>query len=161
MTDPLPPIRHSLDVSAPPAEAFRIFTAAMDSWWPLATHSIDSERVTGCVFEGATGGRIFETHDDGTMHLWGTVAISEPPASIVFSWHPGRPEHTAQEIELRFTPRGQGTLLEFEQRGWEALGDRAAPARQGYETGWPHVLARYVERCLDEAVTAVEDPPAD
>ena len=150
MTHSLPPIRHSIEVSAPPARAFRIFTESMDSWWPLATHSIDSGRVTGCVFEGAAGGRIFETHDDGTIHLWGTVTTWDPPTNIVFSWHPGRPAETAQEIELRFTSRGQGTVVELEQRGWDALGDKAAAVRQGYETGWPPVLARYVDCCAGE-----------
>lgn len=150
MTSALPPVRRSIEVSAPPADAFRIFTETMDSWWPLATHSIDSERVTGCVFESAPGGRIFEIHDDGAIHLWGTVTIWQPPTTVVFSWHPGRAEHTAQEIELRFTPQGQGTLVELEQRGWEALGDQAVSARKGYETGWIAVLERYVECCAAE-----------
>ncbi len=135
MKNSLPPIRHSIEVSVPPDRAFRIFTESMDSWWPLATHSIDSGRVTGCVFEGAEGGRIFETLDDGTIRLWGTVTTWDPPTYMVFSWHPGRAEHTAQEVELRFTPKGQGTLVELEQRGWEVLGDQAAVDTEGLRDG--------------------------
>ncbi len=153
----LPPVRKALEIALPPPEAFRIFTETMDTWWPLATHSIDSERVTGCVFEGAEGGRIFETHDDGSIHLWGAVTIWDPPNAVVFSWHPGRAVETAQEIELRFTPQGRGTLVELGQRGWEALGDRAVEAREGYETGWIAVLARYVEGCSTEGETGPHD----
>jgi uncharacterized protein YndB with AHSA1/START domain len=151
MSSKLPPVKHSIEVPVSPVEAFRIFTDAIDSWWPLATHSVDSSKVTGCVFEGEHGGRIFETHDNGSLHLWGTVTIWNPPEAVVFSWHPGRPTETAQEIELRFVARGTGTIVELEQRGWEALGDRAAEAREGYRTGWPPVLSRYAECCASHA----------
>jgi uncharacterized protein YndB with AHSA1/START domain len=151
MTTALPPVRHSIEVPVSPDEAFRIFTEAIDSWWPLATHSVDSTKVTGCVFEREPGGRIFESHDNGSLHLWGTVTTWDPPESVVFSWHPGRAAETAQEIELRFVARGSGTVVELEQRGWEALGDRAAEAREGYLTGWPPVLSRFADRCASNA----------
>ena len=139
------PVRRSVEVGCDPAQAFRIFTEEIDSWWPLATHSMgDAE---GCVFEGREGGRIYETHRDGSIHLWGTVTAWLPPQRLVFSWHPGRDAATAQEVELRFLEIPGGTRIELEHRGWETLGEQASEVRQGYETGWPPVLARYVARC--------------
>jgi hypothetical protein len=50
-------------------------------------------------------------------------------------------------VELRFTDNGFGTRVELEHRGWEMLGERAAEVREGYNTGWVPVLARYVDVC--------------
>jgi uncharacterized protein YndB with AHSA1/START domain len=143
----LEPIRHSIVVAAPPARAFEIFTGQIDSWWPLAVHSIGQNEVTGCLVEGRTGGGISETHGDGSIHTWGTVTDWHPPERVVFSWHPGREADTAQEIELRFTEVSDGTLVELEHRGWESLGDRAAETREAYQSGWPAVLSRYQAAC--------------
>jgi uncharacterized protein YndB with AHSA1/START domain len=134
-------------VSCGPAEAFRLFTDEIDSWWPLATHSVGQEKAVSCHFEGREGGGIFETHADGTVHLWGTITSWEPGARLVFSWHPGRDASTAQEVELRFVRMPSGTRVELEHRGWEVLGDRAEAIRAGYASGWVSVLDRYVARC--------------
>jgi uncharacterized protein YndB with AHSA1/START domain len=140
------PVRKSVDVGCAPAEAFRIFTEEIDSWWPLATHSVDQAGAS-CFFEGREGGSIYETHSDGSIHLWGTVTVWLPPEKLVFSWHPGRDASTAQEVELRFVATNGGTRVELEHRGWEILGDKAQQVRAGYETGWVPVLDRYVARC--------------
>ena len=141
------PLRRAVDVRCPPAEAFRLFTDQIDAWWPLATHSVGQAKAAGCVFESRVGGRIYETHDDGSLHLWGTVTAWEPPARVVFSWHPGRDASTAQEVELSFTDTGVGTRVELEHRGWEILGDRAAGTREAYDSGWAGVLSLFVEHC--------------
>ena len=140
--------RQSIEVEVPIAEAFRIFVDEIDSWWPLATHSVGRQRATGCVFEGSVGGRIYEIQDDDSIHLWGTVAAWDPPARVVFSWHPGRDSDTAQEVELSFEESVAGrTLVELVHRGWERLGERGVEARKAYQTGWPGVLSGYVSRC--------------
>jgi uncharacterized protein YndB with AHSA1/START domain len=140
------PVRKSVDVGCEPAEAFRIFTDEIDSWWPLATHSVD-QAGAACYFEGREGGSIYETHSDGSIHMWGTVTAWTPPERLVFSWHPGRDASTAQEVELRFVATRGGTRVELEHRGWETLGDDAPRTRTGYETGWVPVLERYVACC--------------
>jgi uncharacterized protein YndB with AHSA1/START domain len=140
-------VRKSIEVVCGPAEAFRLFTDDIDSWWPLATHSVGQADAVACFFEGRDGGRIYETHTDGTIHLWGTITAWEPSARVVFSWHPGREAATAQEVELRFIGIKGGTRIELEHRGWETLGDRAVETREGYESGWVPVLDQYVARC--------------
>lgn len=146
MTDPTPPldpVRHAVEVTMPPSRAFRMFIDQIDSWWPLGNHSVGREQATGCYFEGHHGGRIYETHSDGSLHLWGTVTEWQPPDRVVFSWHPGRGADTAQEVEIRFTDLGDRTRVELEHRGWEALGRHAAEVRERYHSGWPGVLLHY------------------
>jgi uncharacterized protein YndB with AHSA1/START domain len=141
------PVRRSVELSCSAAEAFRIFVEDIDSWWPLASHSIGQQRAVACFFEGREGGRIYETHDDGSLHLWGSVTAWSPPTRVVFTWHPGRDASTAQEVELRFLPTAEGSRVELEHRGWEALGERAAETRDAYQTGWAAVLSRMAARC--------------
>ena len=141
------PVRKSVEVGCSVDEAFRLFTDEIDSWWPLATHSIGQEDAEACYFEGREGGRIYESHGDGSVHLWGTVTAWEPPARVVFTWHPGRDASTAQEVELRFSERDGKTRIELEHRGWAVLGDKAVTVRDGYESGWTGVLERYVAHC--------------
>lgn len=141
------PVRRSVEVGCNRIEAFRLFTDEIDSWWPLASHSIGQGEAVACHFEGRDGGRIYESHGDGSVHLWGTVTVWEPPARVVFSWHPGRESSTAQEVELRFLESAGKTRVELEHRGWEVLGERAVTVRAGYLTGWVPVLEGYVARC--------------
>jgi uncharacterized protein YndB with AHSA1/START domain len=146
-TSTVEPIVRSVDVKCSAEEAFRIFIDEIDSWWPLTSHSIGQEAAISCLFEGKDGGRIYETHGDGSLHLWGTVTAWEPPTRVVFSWHPGRDAATAQEVELRFIAAESGTRVELEHRGWETYGAGAAEMRETYQTGWPGVLALYEARC--------------
>jgi uncharacterized protein YndB with AHSA1/START domain len=143
----LEPVRRSVEVGCSADEAFRLFTDEIDSWWPLAQHSIGQEDAQACYFEARNGGRIYESHGDGSIHLWGTVTVWEPPRRVVFSWHPGRDASTAQELELRFTQKADGTRVELEHRGWENLGEAAVETRGAYESGWVGVLDRYVAHC--------------
>jgi len=141
------PVRKTVEVGCTVAEAFSLFTDEIDSWWPLATHSIGEADAEACYFEGREGGRIYESDADGSIHLWGTVTAWEPPARVVFTWHPGRDASTAQEVELRFSESADGTRVELEHRGWDILGDRAVETRNAYESGWVGVLERYAARC--------------
>jgi hypothetical protein len=47
------------------------------------------------------------------------------------------------EVEIRFTARGNVTVVELEQRGWEARGERAAAVRANYDHGWVKTLELY------------------
>jgi uncharacterized protein YndB with AHSA1/START domain len=144
---PITPVRQAIDVTVPLREAFRIFVDEIHTWWPLTSHSVGRHTAVSCAFEGTAGGRVYENHEDGSTQIWGTIIDWEPPHRVVFSWHPGRDAATAQEVELRFSEDGNRTRLELEHRGWEALGERAASARESYQTGWPAVLTSFISRC--------------
>ncbi len=132
----LEPVRKEVEVRRSPADAFRMFTEELSSWWPLATHSVCREKAVRCAFEGRVGGELYEEDTQGGRHVWGTVSVWEVPHRLAFTWHPGRGAETAQQVELRFRATETGTLVELEHRGWEVLGDKATETRQGYDSGW-------------------------
>jgi len=136
----LEPLRKSVRVERTPAEAFDVFTARLGQWWPLAQYSISQERAKTCVMEPRVGGDLYEVRDDGERCPWGKVLAWEPPHRVVLSWHPGHEPEVAQEVEVRFTAQGSGTLVELEHREWARLGERAREIREGYAEGWTGVL---------------------
>ena len=143
---PLPPIRRSIVVSWDPPTAFERFTAEFASWWPAKTHSIGGDRLKQIVFEQHVGGRIYEEHQGGRRFQWGEIVLWEPPHRLKFTWHPSRDASTAQEVEIKFVPEGEGTRLELTSTGWENWGKRARRARRGYDVGWDYVLKVWAGR---------------
>lgn len=141
----IPAVRKSILVPWPVERAFHRFTAGIDEWWPLDTHSVgekDADRVT---FEGRVDGRIFETLRDGTEAEWGRVTAWQPSRRVAFTWYPGRTEETRQEVEVTFHPEGQGTRVELVHTGWERIPEEPREMRDGYDSGWDVVLRRFVE----------------
>jgi hypothetical protein len=143
MTAPvsLAPIVRSVQVPWDPSAAFRRFTAEIDSWWPLRTHSVGQDEAALVEFEGRVGGRIVERVRGGRECVWGTVTVWDPPNRVGFTWHPGRSPDTAQQVDVRFSAAGAGTRVELEHGGWERYGKGAAGSRRGYGLGWQYVLA--------------------
>ena len=122
------PIRLAFDVDASPAHAFDVWTARISQWWP-GDHTVTAAPGLTVVLEPRPGGRIFERTVAGDEHDWGEVTVWEPPSRLVYLWHLRRDRADATEVEIRFLDRaGEGTRVEIEHRGWEAL---APPARTG------------------------------
>lgn len=140
------PVVKEVTVPWPIERAFHRFTAEFGSWWPRRTHSVFQERAVACAFEAKSGGRIYETRDDGEISLWGTVVAIDAPHLVRFTWHPDREADTSQNVEVRFTAVGERTRVVITHTGWERLGDQAASTRADYDNGWNLVLAIYSER---------------
>jgi uncharacterized protein YndB with AHSA1/START domain len=138
-------VEKSVTVSVPVERAFEVFTAEIGTWWPLRTHAVDTERSETVVMEGRVGGRLYERTPSGEEHVWGTLVDWDPPNRIVYSWHPGRGEETAQEVEITFTPQGDGTRVDIRHYGWEKLGDRLEDTIASYQEGWDKVIASYAQ----------------
>jgi uncharacterized protein YndB with AHSA1/START domain len=137
------PVRKSVTVPASPERAFELFTAHLQDWWPLRTHSVGEDDAVGVVFGKGVGGTIVETLADGTTSVWGTVTDWEPPHRVAFSWHAGTPAAEATRIEVTFTADGPAsTVVRLVHSGWENRPDGAS-ARDGYESGWDPVVARF------------------
>ncbi len=73
-------VRKSLQVDAPQAVAWRVFTEQMAAWWPLETHKIGKAKAIDAIIEPRVGGRWYERGDDGSTCEWGSVLAWEPPA---------------------------------------------------------------------------------
>lgn len=65
-----------------------------------------------------------------------------------------RPEKPATEVEVTFTPDGDGTVVRLEHRHWERFGEEATEARSGYEGGWQGLLGIYSEAVDKDAKKA-------
>ena len=54
------PLRRRVTIDLAPADAFRLFTERISTWWPLRTYSLSGPRTTRCEIEPRVGGRVFE-----------------------------------------------------------------------------------------------------
>jgi uncharacterized protein YndB with AHSA1/START domain len=147
---PVEPVRKSVRVARPVADAFRLFVEGIASWWPAEVHSraahgqygngVTAERV---VFEPKVGGRLYEITSEGAEGLWADVVTFEEPHRFVLAWKPNDRPEPPTEVEVRFEPDGDGTRVSLEHRGWEGLDARAGEARRGYADGWRIPLERF------------------
>ncbi len=149
----VPPLRREVLVDVTPDVAFDRFTAGIGRWWPLARHSVGGASSTVAF----TDGRLVETLADGSTTVWGSVLVWEPGQRFVITWHPGRPDGPATEVEVRFEPAGAGTRVLLEHRNWDVLPEPAA-AREEYGSGWPGVLAAYEEHTAPVWVALLHTP---
>jgi uncharacterized protein YndB with AHSA1/START domain len=160
MTEGMGPITRNVTVHRSADRAFRVFTEQMGSWWPLDTHSVAvdqglGQRAETLRVDGRQGGRIEEVLEDGGTRDWGEIVVWEPPHRVVYAWKPNDNPTPPTEVEVRFTPQGDRTLVELEHRGWERLGEWAQDLRPLYASGggWPMVLGRF-RNAADSDVTA-------
>ncbi|RIJ78178.1 hypothetical protein D1871_03730 [Nakamurella silvestris] len=150
-TPALPPIRRQIVVAAPPTTAFQLWTAHINRWWPVASHSVFGETATVAF----TDGEIVETAPDGRRSTWGTVLSWEPGSRLVTTWHPGGDPALATEVEVIFEPVAVGgsavphTLVTLIHRGWQNR-PGAAEVHTEYGSGWQQVLAGYGASRPDE-----------
>jgi len=144
-------VRTSIVVEARPEVAFEVFTARMGSWWPADHHILQGE-LAEMVFEPRAGGSIYDRGTDGSECRWSRVLAYEPPNRVVISWDittswqlETDPARTS-EVEVRFTPQGDGeTLVELEHRGLERHGEGWEGMRDavGSPGGWERGLQAF------------------
>jgi uncharacterized protein YndB with AHSA1/START domain len=147
-------VRASVEVQAPIARAFSVFTEEIGSWWDPSHHILEGE-LAGMVFEPRVGGHVFDRGVDGSECRWARVLAYEPPERLVISWDINTRWQLEQdlaktsEVEVRFTARGpSSTHVELEHRhierhgeGWEAMRDAV-----GSPGGWPAGMRAFAER---------------
>jgi len=147
------PIRRNLRVKASQDKAFRTFVASMGDWW-LKTHSLLKAPQADVRIEPKTGGRWYEIGEDGSEQTWGRVLAWEAPDRVVLAWQLNAewtydPDFETT-VEVRFTPDGDHTLVDFEHRDLERFGEKAGEVRGEYETGmdggWRTLLDLYQQK---------------
>ncbi|WP_432946986.1 SRPBCC domain-containing protein [Kribbella sp. CA-253562] len=137
------PLVVEFSVQAPQQHAFEVWTRRCALWWP-ASHTVSGDPAA-ITFEPSVGGRIFETAPDGTEHPWGEVLAWEPPGRLRFLWHLFFDRTEATEVELTFTPSGDGTVVRLEQSGWDRLGAAGTPRRERTGHAWAELTKLYAE----------------
>jgi uncharacterized protein YndB with AHSA1/START domain len=142
-------IQKSAVVAASAEKAFEVFTEGMATWWPkeFSVQAMDKDAglPEAIVFETGPDGRLYERMTSGEEAHWAKVTAWEPPHRLVLEWKVNPDAIAPTEIEVRFTPVGEGTRVDLEHRGFEALGKDAQEAHSGYANGWPKVFQDYVE----------------
>jgi uncharacterized protein YndB with AHSA1/START domain len=134
-------IKKSIHVRRPIVRTFELFTEDVGKWWPLKEgFSFGGERAAGIFIEGREGGRFFERFADGEEFEVGVVTTYAPPTRIVFTWKAPQWDG-ATEVEVRFSPDGDGTRVDLEHRGWERAGGAAKDTRDRYDGGWQRIVA--------------------
>jgi uncharacterized protein YndB with AHSA1/START domain len=114
------PVRKSITVQTSPDRAFEVFTRGMSRWW-LKHYSINrGSPIKDVVIEPRVDGRWYEIGEDGSSCDWGKVLVWDPPARLVLTWQI-TPEFCfdpdlVTELEVRFTPEGDGTQVSLEHR---------------------------------------------
>lgn len=147
------PVKKTIHVRATPDVAFAVFTDDFDSWWPR-THHIGKSPMKKAIVEGKAGGRCYTEQADGTDCDWGRVLVWEPPYRLVLAWQIthewGYQPDLAQssEVEIRFTPEGDGTRVDLEHRHLARHGAGAASMRIAIDSpnGWGGLLALFAAR---------------
>lgn len=143
-------VRKSIEVQAPPAVAWRVFTERLGTWWPLATHKIGAAKAVDAVIEPRVGGRWYERGEDGSTCDWGRVLVWEPHTRLVLSWEiTDAWQHDAAlqtEVEVRFIEQaGDRTRVELEHRHLDRYGARRDEMRARFDSpgGWSGLLASF------------------
>jgi len=147
-------VRKSILVNTSVEQAFDVFTAGFDSWWPRS-HHIGSAPMTEAVIEPRLGGRCYAKQVDGGESDWGQVLEWNPPHRFVIAWQI-TPEWAYQpdlakssEVEVRFTPApGGGTRVDLEHRHFERMGPGGDSMRAGVDSagGWGTLLEDFKAR---------------
>ena len=136
-------INKTVMVDASQETAFETFTREISSWWPRS-HSLFEDKVEMIVFDERVGGRVYERNVEGEEFEWADVVTWEPHSRFVLRWRVN-PERGPTEVDVRFTPDGDGTRVDLEHRGWDDPEGRA-----NYGPGWDHVLGHYTESFRSE-----------
>jgi uncharacterized protein YndB with AHSA1/START domain len=135
------PIAKTTHVPLSPQEAFDLFMADLDQWWPKDRHTSDKNATL--IVEARKNGTITEVLPDGTRTLWGRIIGWEPGHYMAFTWHPnGHPEETTV-VAVSFKQMPDGTQLDLTHGGFEILGETADAVSTSYLLGWDLVLGSY------------------
>jgi uncharacterized protein YndB with AHSA1/START domain len=149
-------VKKTLVVAASPRKAFDVFTAGFDRWWPRS-HSIGDSPLKTAVIEGREGGRWYGLLENGREAEWGDVLAWDPPNRLLLAWRIGADWQydpaLLTEVEVLFTPEGEGTRVNFEHRLLENMGPEGEGARASFDSegGWTGLLQMFADEAAKAA----------
>lgn len=145
------PVRKTVIVQTTPDEAFEVFTARIDRWWPK-THGIGAAPIRETIIEPFVGGRWYTKCEDGTDVVVGHVRVWQPAERFVIGWEisaqwkPDARVAFSSEVEVRFLAEGSGTRVELEHRDFERMGALDGETMRGnVNGGWPGLLELFAK----------------
>jgi hypothetical protein len=144
------PLLVNVDVACPVDHAFRVWTAKIDSWWPVQ-HTVSGRTDAQIVLERHVGGRLLELLPDGTEHVWGEVTVWQPPHEPAYRWHIGRPATQATDVHIS-SPRSAMTRPDY----GSAIADGTLPVIR--RISCVNAINRVVVRCWPATTRRGERP---
>ena len=134
-------VRAAVEVPLAAAEAFRVFTAEIGSWYVVDRHTVvDHRRTVDIRIEPRVGGRFLDVHDaaKGAGVEMGRVTLWDPPRRLAFV------DDRQTETEVTFSAADEGrTLVAIEQRGLDRL--PPAEAEHVRRFGWRLLLGWFAD----------------
>ncbi|MEM8592452.1 MAG: SRPBCC domain-containing protein [Pseudomonadota bacterium] len=137
------PIRKSVEVPLSSKEAFTLFTEKMDTWWPLDRKGVSvgmglppSKEIR---VDAREGGKVVEILDTQEEALWGEILEWSPGERFRMTWQPGRAADMPTEVEVTFTPVGNGCRVELVHSGFEAYA-QGGEIKAMYSDGWDELV---------------------
>ena len=144
----------TVEVPCDPDTAFEIFTRDIGTWWKRGTYYWnDADRGLEYRFEPEVGGRLVEVYDLATGEGFeiGRVLVWEPGKRLVFTWRQGNWDPAqSTDVEVRFEPSGNGTLVTVEHGGWDRVPSAGPGVSEGYGQGWAELLGFYYAQAAEE-----------
>ncbi|HVC29861.1 MAG TPA: SRPBCC family protein [Steroidobacteraceae bacterium] len=149
------PVLHSIEVKAPPARAFELFTSHMGKWWPKGK-TLGTNVHADILIEPHPGGRWYERDAEGNETHWGRVLAWEPPERVLLGWQINAqwrhdPDFLT-EVELSFAAlAGGGTRVTLEHRNLERYGADAEDFAGKLRGGWPTLVGHFAHYTASQA----------
>ena len=140
-------IRKTIEVKAPIERAFDVFANRIGEWWHKEHSIAQGTTQADVVIEPRAGGRWYEKGADGSEHPWGQVLAYEPPRRLLLAWQLTRefqfdPDFETT-VEVLFEERDGVTIVHFEHRDLERMGEGAAETLESMDGGWGMLLDLY------------------
>jgi uncharacterized protein YndB with AHSA1/START domain len=118
--------------------AFRVFTQKIDLWWP-SSHRMGAQ-PSKIEIEGREGGRFYSLSADGGLRPMGHVLCWEPPERLTCAWYLGTSAELPTEVDVRFVPEGDHTLVEVVHREVHPMEGAWPVKARIYAEGWQSAL---------------------
>jgi len=142
------PVHKIIQVKAPIAHAFDVFTTGLTRWWP-PNHGIGKKPITRVFMEPKLGGRWLEIAEDKTETVVATIIDWDRPRRLLLRWQVNaqwKPDPSMRsEVEVRFVANDpHTTTVELLHHKFETMGERdGASMRKDVDGGWPTMLDRF------------------
>jgi uncharacterized protein YndB with AHSA1/START domain len=137
-------IRKAIEVNVPIERAFAVFATRMGDWWHKEHSIAHGTTQADVIIEPRAGGRWYEVGADGSEHPWGRVLAYEPPHRLLLAWQLTREfqydSGFETTVEVTFEERDGGTIVHFEHRDLDRMGEGAVELIESMDGGWGMLL---------------------